>query len=154
MPGANGRLSRALYTASDGRAEPTRAAPAMARAAQRMGVHILTNCAVRGLDFHAGQVASVVTERGVIAARAVVGAGGVWSELFCARHGLDLQVETESGHAHRAGGGVRRCPLDARFRPPPAGWWIHHRQWRYSQARLPAQLPPHGQVLEKLQKRA
>ncbi|MEC8116319.1 MAG: FAD-binding oxidoreductase [Pseudomonadota bacterium] len=97
VPGANGRFSRALYTASDGRAEPTRAAPAMARAAQRMGVHILTNCAVRGLDFHAGQVASVVTERGVIAARAVVGAGGVWSELFCARHGLDLpQVETES----------------------------------------------------------
>lgn len=97
IPNAAIHHKSALFTASDGRAEPTRAAPAIARAAKNRGVHVLTNCAVRGLEFEAGRVSGVVTERGRIAATAVVGAGGVWSEMFCSRHGLDLpQLETES----------------------------------------------------------
>ena len=97
IPNAAIHHKSALFTASDGRAEPTRAAPAIARAAKNRGVHVLTNCAVRGLEFEAGRVSGVVTERGRIAATAVVGAGGVWSEMFCSRHGLELpQLETES----------------------------------------------------------
>ena len=40
---------RALHR-SDGRAEPQKAAPAIARAARRAGAAILTNCAVRGVE--------------------------------------------------------------------------------------------------------
>ena len=38
----------ALYTASDGRAEPQKAAPAVAARGAPGGRHVLTDCAVRG----------------------------------------------------------------------------------------------------------
>ena len=50
-------LAGALYTASDARAEPSRAVPAIARAARRRGAHIFSHCAVRGIDRAAGRVA-------------------------------------------------------------------------------------------------
>jgi glycine/D-amino acid oxidase-like deaminating enzyme len=53
-----------LHTPSDGRAESTKAAPAIAEAARRRGATVLTGCAVRGVETKAGRVASVVTERG------------------------------------------------------------------------------------------
>src|SRR4051794_28658726 len=66
LPGLSGTWAGSLYTASDGRAEPARAAPAIARAARRLGATILTDCAVRGIDTKAGRIAGVVTERGRI----------------------------------------------------------------------------------------
>ncbi len=90
MPGATRRYACGLYTADDGRAEPQKAGPAIARAARRAGAVILTHCAVRGLDMAAGRVAGVVTERGRIACDAVVLAGGAWSRLFCGS--LDLRL--------------------------------------------------------------
>ena len=84
------RWAGALYTASDGRAEPNRAAPAIARGAQRSGARIISQCAVRGVERAAGAVCSVVTEHGVVAARAVVCAGGVWSHLFCRSLGITV----------------------------------------------------------------
>jgi len=41
-PGANGTWRGGIYTASDGQAEPHKAAPAIARAAARNGASILT----------------------------------------------------------------------------------------------------------------
>ena len=90
MPGAAGRFVGGLYTPTDGRAEPSQAAPAIAEAARGLGATILTECAVRGLDMEAGKVAGVVTEHGCIACGAVVLAGGAWSRLFCGNEGLDL----------------------------------------------------------------
>jgi glycine/D-amino acid oxidase-like deaminating enzyme len=90
LPGSAGRWAGALYTASDGRAEPQRAAPAIARAAQRLGATILTGCAVRGIETAAGRTAAVVTEKGRIACDAVVLAGGAWSSRFCRNLGLRL----------------------------------------------------------------
>ena len=78
----------ALYTTSDGRAEPQKAAPAIARAARRAGAAILTGCAVRGIETQAGRVAAAVTEKGRIACDSVVLAGGAWSRLFCGNLGL------------------------------------------------------------------
>src|SRR3984957_12642732 len=46
VPGATRKFHGALYTASDGRAEPQKAAPAIALAARREGATILTDCAV------------------------------------------------------------------------------------------------------------
>ena len=88
LPGAGRRFAGCLHTASDGRAEPHRAVPAMAAAARRLGVVVLEGCAARGLDVRAGQVAGVVTERGRIACDAVVLAGGAWSRLFCGNQGV------------------------------------------------------------------
>src|SRR5437899_2839340 len=66
MPGATKKWAGALYTATDGKAEPQKAAPAIAAAARRHGAAILTSCAVRGIETKGGRVASVVTEKGRI----------------------------------------------------------------------------------------
>jgi glycine/D-amino acid oxidase-like deaminating enzyme len=90
MPGLTGRWAGALYTASDGKAEPQRAAPAIAEAARRHGATILTNCAVRGVDTAGGRVAAAITEKGRIACGSIVVAGGAWSRLFCGNLGVHL----------------------------------------------------------------
>jgi glycine/D-amino acid oxidase-like deaminating enzyme len=90
LPGAARQWPSALYTASDGRAEPQKAAPAIATAVRRLGGAVLTNCAVRGLDLAAGRVTGVVTETGTIACSSVVLAGGAWSRLFCRNLGITL----------------------------------------------------------------
>jgi glycine/D-amino acid oxidase-like deaminating enzyme len=90
MPGLSGDWTGALYTASDGRAEPQMAAPAIAEAARRRGAAILTRCAVRGIETAAGRVAAAVTEKGRIACDSVLLAGGAWSRLFCGNLGIEL----------------------------------------------------------------
>jgi len=90
VPGNAGGWIGALHTPSDGRAEPRIAAPAIARAAERLGAHVITNCAVRGLDLKGGKTAGVVTEHGRIGAPTVVLAGGIWSSLLCGNHDLEL----------------------------------------------------------------
>lgn len=88
LTGAARSWTGALYTPGDGVAEPSLAAPAIARAAQRLGATILQRCAVRGLDVQAGRVTGVVSERGRIRADRVVLAGGAWSSLFAATVGI------------------------------------------------------------------
>jgi glycine/D-amino acid oxidase-like deaminating enzyme len=90
LPGGARRWPGALYTADDGGAEPELAAPAIAAAAQRLGAAVVSGCAVRGIETEAGRVAAVVSERGRIACRAVLLAGGIWSGLFCRSLGLRL----------------------------------------------------------------
>jgi glycine/D-amino acid oxidase-like deaminating enzyme len=88
LPGMNRRWAGALHTPSDGRAEPQKAAPAIAEAARRLGATIMTSCAVRGIETAAGRIVAAVTEKGRIACDSVVLAGGAWSRLFCGS--LDL----------------------------------------------------------------
>lgn len=88
QPGSSRTWKGALYTSVDGRAEPFIAVPAMARQAQKLGVKIFQNCAVRGLETTAGKVSSVVTEGGTIACEQVVLAGGAWSRRFLHNLGI------------------------------------------------------------------
>jgi len=88
QPGATRKWVGALYTESDGRAEPIMAAPAIAKGARQKGAKILTHCAVRGLETSAGRVSAIVTERGTIACDSVVLAGGAWSRRFCHNIGV------------------------------------------------------------------
>lgn len=90
FPNSNLNLKGALYTAADGRAEPQKAAPAIAEAARDRGAHVLTECAVRGIETSGGAVSGVVTERGPIRCKAVVLAGGAWSNLFAGNMGVDF----------------------------------------------------------------
>jgi glycine/D-amino acid oxidase-like deaminating enzyme len=90
LNGLRRRVAGALYTSTDARAEPQKAAPAIARAVQQFGSTVLTGCAVRAVETAAGRIAGVVTEKGRIDCEAVVLAGGVWSRLFCGNLGIDL----------------------------------------------------------------
>jgi glycine/D-amino acid oxidase-like deaminating enzyme len=90
MPGAGGSFIAGMHTPTDGKAEPALAAPAIAEAARDHHAQIFTNTAVRGIERTAGRVSGVVTERGRIACRSVVLAGGAWSRLFAGNAGLDL----------------------------------------------------------------
>ncbi|CZZ98056.1 oxidoreductase [Bordetella trematum] len=80
----------ALYSAEDGVAEPQLATAAIAGLAREAGCQIFEHCAARGLDVAAGRVRGVVTESGVVAAAAVVLAGGAWSRLFCGNSGVSF----------------------------------------------------------------
>ena len=90
-PGLAGDWAGALSTPSDGRAEPSQAAPAIAAAARRHGAVLLTRCAVRSVETTGGRISGVVTEKGSDRMPAgCAGPGGVWSRLFCANLGLRL----------------------------------------------------------------
>jgi glycine/D-amino acid oxidase-like deaminating enzyme len=84
MPGASRTFRCGLHVPTDGCAEPQRAAPAIARAAQREGAVIVDHCAVRGIERGGGRVSAVITERGRVACDTVILAGGAWTSLFCA----------------------------------------------------------------------
>jgi glycine/D-amino acid oxidase-like deaminating enzyme len=88
LPGATRSWHGGIYSPSAGRAEPLKAAPAIANGARRRGAKIFTNCAVRGLETAGGRVSGVVTEKGSIATDTVVLAGGAWSRLFCGNQGV------------------------------------------------------------------
>ena len=90
LKGAVAPWQGGLFTASDARAEPWVAVPALAARAAEMGVVIREACAVRGLDLAAGRVAGVVTEAGRIVCDHVVVAAGAWSRLLLDRHGVHI----------------------------------------------------------------
>ena len=90
MPGAAYKFPGGIYTPSDGRAEPQRAAPAIAHALRAKGVKVLTPCAVRGIETSAGAISGVVTEYGPIRCSSVVVAGGAWTRLFAGSVGVEL----------------------------------------------------------------
>ncbi|WP_395019727.1 NAD(P)/FAD-dependent oxidoreductase [Dongia sp.] len=88
LPGSARRWAGALYTPSDGVAEPEQATTAIANAALRQGAAIIERCAVRGIETEAGAISGVVTERGRVRCSRVVLAGGAWSSLFCGNLGI------------------------------------------------------------------
>lgn len=89
LPNAVGWVG-GLLTPSDGRAEPWVTVPRLTGALVAKGVAVIEDCAVRALDLAGGAVAGVATEKGRVAASRVVLAGGAWSSLFLARHGIRL----------------------------------------------------------------
>ena len=90
LPGSNAQWAGGLYTPTDGRAEPTIAAPAMARAARQLGARIFTQTAVRGIETSGGRISGVITENGSVRCSTVILAGGAWSSTFC--RSLDLRL--------------------------------------------------------------
>lgn len=80
----------AVFTPSDGRAEPWVAVPAIARAANKLGAVIRESCTVRCIETTDGAVSGVITEHGAIQCNRVVLAAGAWSSLFAANAGIRL----------------------------------------------------------------
>jgi glycine/D-amino acid oxidase-like deaminating enzyme len=121
LPGDLQPPPAALYCASDGRAEPQLATPAMAVAARRAGAVLLTECTARAIETSAGRVASVATERGTIRCGAAVVAGGAWSRRFLRDLGVtlpQLKVRASVG---------RSSPVDG---APEAALWDDHFAFR------------------------
>jgi glycine/D-amino acid oxidase-like deaminating enzyme len=104
----------ALYTPSDGVAEPGMAAPAIAKAARRLGAPIMTNCAVRGIEKRGGRLSAVITEKGKVTCEAAVLAGEAWSGLLCRSVGLKLPQLNVLASVLRTG--------PVRGGPSPAAW--------------------------------
>ncbi|WP_341485700.1 FAD-binding oxidoreductase [Thioclava sp. GXIMD4215] len=77
-----------VWSPSDGTADPSRAAPVIAKGILKHGGHVIQNCAARGLETSAGQVSAVVTERGTIKTQQVVMAGGAWASSFLHQLGI------------------------------------------------------------------
>ena len=88
VPDGIGDWKGALYTPSDGRAEPELAASAIANAAQRKGAILIENCSARTLTTTAGRVSGVVTEHGEIQCDNVLLASGAWSRRFLGNMGI------------------------------------------------------------------
>jgi glycine/D-amino acid oxidase-like deaminating enzyme len=103
LPGCAETFRAGLYTESDGIAEPSRAAPALAEAARGLGVTLHQDCAAWALETTGGRVSALVTEKGRIRAGAVLCAAGAWSSLFCRRHGIALPQAGVYATAFRTG---------------------------------------------------
>lgn len=93
----------ALFTESDGRAEPDIATAAIAEGARARGARLFVRCAARSVETAAGKVSSVVTELGEIKCNSVVLAAGAWSSLFCGNLGIRLPQLRVLGSVMRTG---------------------------------------------------
>jgi glycine/D-amino acid oxidase-like deaminating enzyme len=121
LPGSKRSWASGLYTKSDGRAEPSKATPAIARAVQRAGGHVLQDCAARGIETSAGRISAVITEKGRIACNAAVLAGGAWSRLFCDSLGLRLPQLTFRSSVFRTSP-VEGAPETSLYATGPEGF--------------------------------
>ncbi|MEO9777900.1 MAG: FAD-binding oxidoreductase [Sedimentitalea sp.] len=79
-----------VWSPTDGVADPTVAAPLIARGVRKHGGVVIQSCAARGIETSAGAVSGVVTERGVIATPQIVIAGGAWASSFLSRTGISF----------------------------------------------------------------
>ncbi len=98
-----GRWQSGLYTPDDGRAEPSLAVPAMAKALVSRGAQVIENCAVEQVLTQNRKVTGVLTEQGEINASAVLCAGGAWTTFLLKRCGIRLpQLTVKSSVARTA----------------------------------------------------
>ncbi|KEZ73243.1 D-amino acid oxidase, partial [Pseudomonas syringae pv. syringae FF5] len=83
-----------VFAPTDGIADPSRAAPAVARAIMALGSSVHQNCAVRGVETEGGRLSAVVTEKGTIRTRLAVLAAGAWASSFCRQYGIRFPQAT------------------------------------------------------------
>lgn len=100
-----------VWSPTDGTADPSRAAPAIAGGVLKHGGAVLQNCAARGIELENGAVAAVITERGTIRTRTVVMAGGAWASSFLYQMGIGFpQAAVRSSILSVASGGADLPP--------------------------------------------
>ncbi|RYE81286.1 MAG: FAD-binding oxidoreductase, partial [Hyphomicrobiales bacterium] len=158
-----------LFTPSDGRAEPQRAAPMIARHARALGVTVLDHCAVEGIETAAGAVSAVVTEKGRVETSTVVVAAGAWSSMFVRPLGIrlpQLKARVSMAKSDVALGGpdaalwipglcIRRCD-DGRYSIEQGGQYIADivpDNLRFFRDFLPSLLQQRGDVKLRLGRR-
>ena len=90
LPAMRGEWLGAMYTPSDGHAQPNKATNAIAIGAREHGALFRTMEAVEGIEVTDGQVSAVVTERDRIVTKNVVCAAGAWSHKVARMVGQTL----------------------------------------------------------------
>ncbi|MEL6288766.1 MAG: FAD-binding oxidoreductase [Pseudomonadota bacterium] len=96
LPALAAQYPFALWADQEGWAEPTRAAPAIARALRGRGVPIIEQCAITALATQPSSptdsrlVSGLSTARGTVRADRVLLAAGAWTSRFLAGHGVRL----------------------------------------------------------------
>ena len=78
-----------VFSPTDGTADPSRAAPAAARAFVKLGGTLVQECAARGVEREGGRITAVVTEKGTIRTKVAVLCAGAWASSFCRQ--LDIR---------------------------------------------------------------
>ena len=114
VPASKSRILWAMYTPSDGQAEPRKLCPAFKRAAQAKGAQFLTQCAVESIELQNGRVAGVQTEQGSIQASMVVCAAGAWSTRLLRPLGVKLpsiEVTALRFSRFKEGVGTKHSPV-------------------------------------------
>ncbi|PNE23285.1 FAD-dependent oxidoreductase [Mesotoga sp. Brook.08.YT.4.2.5.1] len=84
----------AAYCSSDGHANPHLTTFAYARAAERMGVEILTHTSAENIITEDGRIVAVQTSKGKIETEVVVNAAGGYSHEVGAMAGVELPTES------------------------------------------------------------
>ena len=90
LPAMRGEWLGAMYTPSDGHAQPNKATNAIAIGAREHGALFRAMEAVEGIEVTDGRVSAVVTERDRIVTQNVVCAAGAWSHKVARMVGLAL----------------------------------------------------------------
>lgn len=85
-------LLAAAFSPDDGHCTPESVVLGYAGAARRLGATLRTGTTVLGIETHADRVTAVVTDRGTVAAGAVVCAAGAWSAAVGEMAGVRLPV--------------------------------------------------------------
>ncbi len=85
-------LLAAAFSPDDGLATPEAVVYGYAKGARALGVHIVTRCAVTGIDVRGPAIERVYTAHGSVATGAVICAAGAWSRALGAMAGVDLPV--------------------------------------------------------------
>lgn len=83
-----------VFSPTDGTADPSKAAPAVAAAIMKLGGSVHQGCAARGIEMEGGRLSGVVTEAGTIKTRTAVLAGGAWASSFCRQLGIRFPSAT------------------------------------------------------------
>jgi glycine/D-amino acid oxidase-like deaminating enzyme len=77
-----------VWSPTDGTADTSRAAPAIATGVRKHGGIVIQQCAARGIERSAGAVSAVITEKGTIRTKQVVLSGGAWASSFLHQIGI------------------------------------------------------------------
>ncbi|MCB2100203.1 MAG: FAD-dependent oxidoreductase [Rhodobacterales bacterium] len=85
-------LVGAVFTPSDGQANPSDITQALARGARMAGATIIEDCAVTGVTLAGGRVTGVETDQGTIACEVVVNCAGQWAREFGALAGVNVPL--------------------------------------------------------------
>ncbi len=126
IPSMRGEWLGAMYTPSDGHAQPDKATNAISIGARENGALFLTGEAVEKIEVKEGRVSAVVTDKGRIVTENVVCAAGAWSHKVAKMVGLTLpyrMVRASVGQTNPTGHVTDMAVIGPRiaFRQRPTG---------------------------------
>ena len=117
-PALSRNIAGAAVSSMDGQVNPIALTQSLALGAQHLGAQIMTHTTVTGIRCHAGRITGIDTERGLIAADAVVNAAGVYAPQVGAMVGLHIPVRPRRGQilvTQAMAPMISRCMISARY---------------------------------------